>query len=163
MTAIIVIFILACVISYIIIQIYNFMCLKNQFENYKSATYIYLRKKLDNMPKLINKIRGIVGETDEVIKIIKIRNEFDESQNINENMLLIHESNRLLGVIFNQNPNLLNDSEVMELKNDWYGIDASLRDSLSNYVSCAKNYNNMFSNIFCIPVIKIFKYEKEDV
>ena len=163
MLPMIVILILSIIISYIIIQIYNFMCLKNQYESFKSATYIYMRKKVDQMPKLLNNIRYSVGEIDELIEIIKLRNKYVEDQNINENIKIMHECNRLLGVIFNKHPNLLNDEEIQAKKNEWYDIDAVLRENSSQYIACAKKYNDMFDSLICLPVIKIFKYEKEDV
>lgn len=163
MLPIIIIFILACIISFIIIQIYNFMCLKNQYENFKSATYIYMRKKIDQMPKLLNSIRYSTGEIDEIIEIIKYRNKYNEDQNMNENLKILHECNRLIGAIFNKYPNLLKDEEILNEKNEWYSIDASLRENSNQYISCARSYNDMFNNIFVIPIIKIFKYEMEDV
>ena len=163
MIPIIVIIILACAISFVIIQIYNFICLKNQFENFKSATYIYIRKKLDHIPKLVNVISRVDNESNQLIEIIKIRNEFDETDSIKSNLDKLHRCNRLFGEIFNINPKLLEDDEVLNLKNEWYDIDASLRENSTQYIACARQYNEMFANIFCLPVIKIFKLEQEDV
>lgn len=159
--AFIVCILLACIISFFIIKIYNFVSYKNQAENFKEAAYIYIRKKLDFMPKLLNEIRANIGDTDEIIEIIRIRNEFDESDSIKKNQNLLHECNRLLGIIFQKNPDLSKNSEIISLRNNWHSIDNTLNSNVNLYKSAAINYNNMLSDFLCKRVAKIMGYTEE--
>ena len=163
MLVFIVILALACLISFVIIRIYTFFCLKNQYENYKSATYIYLRKKMDILPKIINEFRYNIGETDELIQLIKIRNNFNESLPLRQNLNLLHDMNRIIGVIISKNHSLETNEEVTKIKEEWYLADAALRENSDLYISTARDYNAMLDDIILIPIVKLFKYEEEKV
>ena len=163
MLVFIVILVLACIISFFIIRVYTFFCLKSQYENYKSATYIYLRKKMDILPKLINEFRYNIGETDELIQLIKIRNNFNESLPLRQNLNILHDMNRIIGIIISKNASLERNEEVNKIKEEWYLADAALRENSDLYISTARDYNAMLDDIIVRPIVKLFKYEEEKV
>ena len=153
--------IVASIITFVIIKLYYLFSYKSQTENFKSATYIYLNKKINFLPTLLNEIKLNIGETDEVISLIKIRNQFNDQEGIRKNLDLIHECNRSFGVIFTNYPNLLENYELSNLRNQWYEMDANLNSNANLYIQAAQNYNAMFSDFICSKVISLLKYEQE--
>ncbi len=163
MLVFIIILALSCFISFIIIKIYNIISLKSQTENFKIATHIYLRKKMDILPKLIGEIRYITGETDELIKIIRLRNQFNESMPINQALSLVHELNRDIGFVLQKIPNVESLDQLQDIKKEWYLVDSNLKENSSLYINCARRYNSMLDDFFCQIVVKLFKYEEEKI
>ncbi len=156
--------ILACIITFFILKITSFFSYKSQAENFKNAAYIYLRKKVDFMPELINMIIMEIGETDEIIEIIKLRNDFKDDSKVVNSRNFIHECNRILGIILQKNSNLLSNNDIIELRNTWYSLDADFNSNISLYLSSASSYNNMLANDFiCSKIGKILGYEEEQI
>lgn len=145
------IYLVLCFILLIIIIIYNIMLKKyNKVKESYSTLDVYLKKRYDLVPNLVNCVKGYSNHEANILKdVLMIRGD-SYSKDMIDNVI----------VSFENYPSLKVDSLFINLQRSLYDIEEQISAARRNYNACVNDYNN-FISFFPVNFISlIFRYKK---
>jgi len=150
----------------IILAIYNKLIkLKNNVKKAKANIEIYLNKRFDLIPNIVECVKGYSDHENETLKdIVALRNTYNEQKNINikdaENMN--NSLNKLLAIVENY-PELKANTNYMSLHNELRNIEDELENSRIRYNDVVTRYNTKVETIPSNLVASIFGFKKAEL
>lgn len=148
------------------VGVYNkFIVMRNNIEEAFSTMDVYLKKRYDLIPNLVETVKGYAKhESEALTKIISARNAAMTAVDPQDK---IEKDNALTGTLKTlfalneQYPELKADAHFASLMNDLRGIEAEIASSRKYYNGCVKQYNTK-REVFPSSIIANWKkFEKK--
>lgn len=139
--------------------------LKNKVKKAKANIEIYLNKRFDLIPNIVECVKSYSKyENDTLENIITLRSNYNEQKNINikdvQNMN--NSLNKLLAVVENY-PELKANTNYMSLHNELRNIEDELEISRIRYNEIVTTYNTKIETIPSNIVASIFGFKKAEL
>ncbi len=161
---IILVFTIALIILVInIIKLYNNMVsLKENFENALSSIEVYLKKRFDLIPNLVETVKAYSSYEKETIEnIIKLRSEFyGNDKNVIDKSKLDNEYNTLITKV-EAYPNLNANENFLELQKQLAKMENQIQAAIRTYNMQATTYNILIKKFPNVIVANIFKFREQ--
>ena len=161
--------IMGIIILYGFITYNGFIKLINQVEEAYSTMDIYLKKRWDLLPNLVDVVKGYAKHEKETLsKIVELRNSIksydslDENEKITTNKKINTEVNRLMAIVEDY-PELKANSNFLELQKELSNIEDEIAQSRKYYNAVVRNYNNKVATIPSNLIAKLFNFSKKNM
>ena len=155
----------------IMLSIYNKLIkLKNNVKKQKANIEIYLNKRFDLIPNIVECVKSYSKYENETLEnVISLRNNYNEQKNMNikaaEN--LNNSLNNLLALVENY-PELKANSNYINLQNELRNIEEELEIARTRYNNVVTRYNtkietipnNLVASLFAFKKAELFKTEE---
>ena len=154
------------VVIIIILTIYNKLIkLKNNVKKAKANIEIYLNKRFDLIPNIVECVKSYSKYENETLEsIVSLRSNYTEQKSINiktaENMN--NSLNKLLAIVENY-PELKANANYMNLHNELRNIEDELEISRTKYNDVVTKYNTKVETIPSNLVASIFGFKKAEL
>lgn len=174
----IVIGIIVLIALYVLIQYNGFVKLKNSVKEAFSTMDVYLKKRWDLIPNLVETVKGYAKHESSVIeKIVQLRNssynKMSLTDKIDTNQQLSSELSKLIAVAENY-PDLKANQNFSELSSQLAQVEDEIANSRKYYNAVARKMNikvemfpsNIVAKMFKFELVKMFEAnanEKENV
>ena len=144
---------------------YNMLIRKrNSCDEAFSTMDVYLKKRYDLIPNLVNTVKGYTSHEEEtLVKVVELRNKAANSSDASEIIENNEAISRGISKIFalaEAYPDLKANTNFLNLQNQLQTIEGEISNSRKYYNGCVKQYNNAImvfpNNIFA----GLFKFEK---
>ena len=150
---------------FFIVEFNTFIKLKNKIKQSKSSIEIYLNKRFDLIPNLVECVKAYTIYEEKILtNIVNMRKEYNNQENKDfkkANMINI-EYNKILCTI-EKNPNLKSSEQYLELQKSLSKIENELQAARRLYNGDVTLYNTSISifpnNLFA----KLFKFKEEEL
>ena len=167
----IILFIVLIVIIVILIMYNKLVRLYNRVKKAKSNIEVFLNKRFDLIPNIVECVKGYSNyESETLEKIVSLRNDYNKTENIKISEVNEWDGklNKILAIVENY-PDLKANSEYMNLQKELREIEDQLQRARSIYNEEATNYNtaillvpsNIIAIIFDFKKVDLFKIENE--
>ena len=167
----IILFVILIVIIIILIMYNTLVRLYNRVKKAKSNIEVYLNKRFDLIPNLIECVKGYSGyESETLEKIVSLRNDYNktESMKISEVNEWDNKLNKYLAIV-EAYPDLKASTEYLNLQKELRNIEDELQRARNIYNDEATNYNtaidvvpsNIIAIIFAFKKVDLFKLESK--
>ena len=150
----------------IILAIYNKLIkLKNNVKNAKANIEIYLNKRFDLIPNIVECVKSYSKYENETLEnIISLRSNYNEQKNMNikdaEN--LNNNLNKLLALVENY-PELKANSNYINLQNELRNIEEELEVARTRYNNVVTRYNTKIETIPSNLIATLFAFKKAEL
>lgn len=142
--------VIAIVVVFVIwfISVYNkFVKLQNKVEEAFSTMDVYLKKRYDLIPNLIETIKGYTKHESQTLEnVIKARNLAVAAQSMGEKIKTEQNFQSMLGPLYaisEQYPNLKADQHFSKLQEELKSIETEIANSRKYYNAVCVKFNNM--------------------
>lgn len=156
--------IIVVVVIYFIGVYNNFVKMKNMVEEGFSTIDVYLKKRYDLIPNLVNTVKGYAKHESETLeKVIAARNTYATAHSIedkvaNENMMTGALSK--LFALSESYPDLKANTNFMSLQGDLKKIEEDLAQGRKYYNGTVKNYNTQCETFPSVIVARVMNFKK---
>jgi len=154
------------VIIVIILTIYNKLIkLKNKVKKAKANIEIYLNKRFDLIPNIVECVKSYSKYENQTLEsIVALRNNYTEQKNINikDAKNMNNSLNKLLAIVENY-PELKANANYMSLHNELHNIEDELEVSRIRYNDIVTTYNTKVETIPSNIVASIFGFKKAEL
>lgn len=151
------------IVILIILSMYNKLIrLHNSVKNAKANIDIYLNKRFDLIPNLIECVKSYSKYEGTTLEdIAKLRSNYREQKNldVNKSGLLNNELNKYLAVVESY-PDLKANTQYASLQNELTHIEGELEIARSNYNHVVTRYNTTIETVPSNLVASIFNFKK---
>ncbi len=162
-TIIYIILIAILIVILIILANYNTLIkLLNNVKNTKSNIDIYLNKRFDLIPNLVECVKGYSKHEEKTLEdITKLRNNFKEQKNldINQSAKMDNELTNFLAIV-EAYPDLKANTQYMNLQKELSSIEDEIQHTRSLYNRAVTNYNTKVETIPSNFIASIFGFKK---
>lgn len=134
-------------VIYFISNYNKFVRLRNQVEEAFATMDVYLKKRWDLIPNLVNTVKGYAKHESETLeKVIALRNvnnysDMSDEEKIEANQQISAGISRLLAVA-EAYPELKANGNFMDLSNQLKSVENDIANSRKYYNAVVKTYNN---------------------
>lgn len=147
------------------IGVYNtFVKLKNSIEEAFSTMDVYLKKRYDLIPNLVNTVKGYAKHESETFeKVIKARNSAMNAGNVEErleNENVISGALKSIFALAESYPELKANTNFLDLQNQLQRTEDEIANSRKYYNAVVKEYNTKRETIPSSIVASMFHFEK---
>lgn len=157
--AIIIILIIWCIVAY-----NNFIRMKNRIEEAFSSMDVYLKKRWDLVPNLVNTVKGYAAhEKTTFEKIAELRNKNYDSMSANEKI----NANRELGIGLGRliataeaYPELKANQNFLDLQNQLSLLEDDIANSRKYYNGCVRQMNTAIESFPSNIIANVFHFER---
>lgn len=154
------------VIAIILIGMYNsFIKLKNNCEEAFSTMDVYLKKRYDLIPNLVETVKGYAKHEKETLeKVISARNMAQGAGTMEEKLAgenMIQSSLKSLFAVAEAYPDLKANTNFLDLQNQLKSIEEDIANSRKYYNGVVKQFNNKCEMFPSNIIASIFKFEKK--
>ncbi len=169
-----IIIIIALIIIYVLWQYNSFIKLNNMVKEAFSTMDVYLKKRWDLIPNLVEVVKGYTKYESSVLEeITNIRTEAYNNMQVNEkiqkNELLTDSLSKIIGISENY-PDLKANEQFLNLSRDITKVEDEIANSRKYYNAVVKNFNtkiqafpsNIIASIFGYKEAKMFEIEKDE-
>ena len=155
--------ILVIIVLYVIITYNKFVTLKKQMKNSYSVIDVYLKKRFDLIPNLVEVTKGYANyEQDVLTKITEYRTAYNQHKDKDALNKLNEEYNNLILVVENY-PDLKASEQFLKLQKSLIKVESELQAARRIYNSDTTKYNTKL-NVFPSNIIgKIFNFKEGDL
>ncbi len=155
--------ILVILVLYVIITYNKFVTLKKQMNNSYSVIDVYLKKRFDLIPNLVEVTIGYANyEQDVLTKITEYRTAYNQHKDKDALNKLNEEYNNLILVVENY-PDLKASEQFLKLQKSLIKVESELQAARRIYNSDTTKYNTKL-NVFPSNIIgKIFNFKEGDL
>ena len=131
-----------------VISTYNkFVKLHNKVEEAFSTMDVYLKKRYDLIPNLVETIKGYTKHESETLeRVISARNLAVNAQSLDEKIKSEKNFQSMLGPLYaisEQYPNLKADQHFTQLQNELQNIESEIANSRKYYNAVCVKFNNL--------------------
>ena len=143
---------------------------KMQIKNAKSTIDVFLKKRFDLIPNLIEVVKGYSNyESDLMVKLTSIRSKYESQSETKEQLGLDAEYQDSLAIAENY-PDLKANQTYLELQRQLESLEDELQAARRFYNSAVTKYNidisviplNIFANIFKFKEAELFETTEEE-
>lgn len=161
----VILIIVIAIIIYVLVLYNSFIKLDNKVEEAFSIMDVYLKKRWDLIPNLVETVKGYSKHEKETFKeIVNLRNntydDLPNNEKIKKNEVLSNGINKIIALAENY-PDLKASSNYKDLSDKLTKVNDEIANSRKYYNGCVRIYNNkveMFpNNIFA----KLFGYKSK--
>lgn len=166
MTALyIIIGIVVLLILYVLITFNRLVMLKNSVKEAFSTMDVYLKKRWDLIPNIMESVKGyMTHERDTLEGIVKLRNSsydnMSQEDKINANDELSKGLSKLFALVENY-PDLKANQNFMDLNNQLSQVEEDIANARKYYNAVAKTINNAILMFPSNLIARIFGYKEE--
>lgn len=158
-----VIIILVIILFYIVITKNSFVALLNKVNEGFSTMDVYLKKRWDLIPNLVNTIKGYAKHEKDILEnITKLRsgnyNDLTDEEKVSKNQELTKEIQKLMVVVENY-PELKANENFLSLQKDLKSLEDDISNARKYYNATVRKYNNKVEMIPSNFVAMIFSYK----
>ena len=155
--------ILAVIALYVIITYNKFVTLKKQMNNSYSVIDVYLKKRFDLIPNLVEITKGYANyEQDVLTKITEYRTAYNQNKDKDALNKLNEQYNNLILVVENY-PDLKASEQFLKLQKSLIKVESELQAARRIYNSDTTKYNTKL-NVFPSNIIgKIFNFKEGEL
>ena len=155
--------ILVILVLYVIITYNKFVTLKKQMNNSYSVIDVYLKKRFDLIPNLVEVTKGYANyEQDVLTKITEYRTAYNQDKNKDALNKLNEQYNNLILVVENY-PELKASEQFLKLQKSLIKVESELQAARRIYNSDTTKYNTKL-NVFPSNIIgKIFNFKEGEL
>ena len=170
----IIIAIIALIIIYVLVQYNSFVKLNNMVKEAFATMDVYLKKRWDLIPNLVEVVKGYAEHESSVIeKVVKLRNlSYDKmsvTDKINTNQQLATGLSNIMAIAENY-PNLKASQNFSDLSNQLSKIEDEIANSRKYYNAIVRNLNtkiemfpsNIIAKIFNFKIAKMFEADTNE-
>lgn len=170
----IVIAIIALIIIYVLVQYNSFVKLNNMVKEAFATMDVYLKKRWDLIPNLVEVVKGYAEHESSVIeKVVKLRNlSYDKmsvTDKIDTNQQLATGLSNIMAIAENY-PNLKASQNFSDLSNQLSKIEDEIANSRKYYNAVVRNLNtkiemfpsNIIAKIFNFKIAKMFEADTNE-
>ncbi|WP_461811459.1 LemA family protein [Faecalimonas sp.] len=152
---------------YFLITYNGFIKLKNSIEEAFSTMDVYLKKRWDLVPNLVETVKGYAEHEQRTLKeIVELRNcSYDKmsmNDKINQNNLLGKEINQLMALA-EAYPDLKANTNFMELQIELSKIENDIVQSRKYFNAVVKEYNNKVEMFPSNVLAKIMHFTRREM
>ena len=160
----VVVILLIVLVSWIIVSYNNFIRMRNNVDESFSTMDVYLKKRFDLIPNLVNTVKGYAKHEAEALeKTIAARNMAQASGDITKQLQAEGAISGALKSIFavvESYPELKANANFMDLQNKLSTLEEEIANSRKYYNGVVKIYNTK-REVFPLNIIaKLFKFTK---
>ena len=165
-TIVYIVLIIILIINLFIFGKYNKLIdLQNRVKKAQASIEIYLNKRFELIPNLVETVKGYSkyeGETLE--KIVSLRNNYNEQRNIDikEASQMNNELTKYLAIV-EAYPELKADDQYMSLQHELKRIEDELENSRHRYNDIVTKYNIVIESVPSNIVASIFGFKKAEL
>lgn len=170
----IIIAIIALIIIYVLVQYNSFVKLNNMVKEAFATMDVYLKKRWDLIPNLVEVVKGYAEHESSVIeKVVKLRNlSYDKmsvTDKIDTNQQLATGLSNIMAIAENY-PNLKASQNFSDLSNQLSKIEDEIANSRKYYNAVVRNLNtkiemfpsNIIAKIFNFKIAKMFEADTNE-
>ena len=171
---IILIVILVLLVIYLISTYNSFVRLRNSVREAFSTMDVYLKKRWDMIPNIVNTVKGFAKHEKETLEgVIKLRNGAYDSMSPEEKIATNQELSRGITKIMalaEAYPDLKANTNFMDLSNQLAKVEDDISNSRKYYNAVVRRYNdkiemfpsNLVASIFGFKLEKMFEIVEEE-
>ncbi|MBR5128632.1 MAG: LemA family protein [Firmicutes bacterium] len=154
------------VIAIIVIGMYNsFIKLKNNCEEAFATMDVYLKKRYDLIPNLVETVKGYATHEKETLeKVIAARNMAQEAGTMEEKLAgenMLAGSLKSLFAVAEGYPDLKANTNFMDLQGQLKAVEEDIANSRKYYNAVIKQFNTKCEMFPSNIIASIFKFEKK--
>lgn len=144
---------------------YNkFISVKNQCEEGFSTMDVYLKKRFDLIPNLVNTVKGYAKHEAETLeKVVAQRNAATTTEAQLESENQITGALRQIFALAENYPDLKANQNFLDLQNQLKSIEDDIANARKYYNGCVKLFNNLVEKVPSNIVASIFHFEKKQM
>lgn len=170
----IIIAIIALIIIYVLVQYNSFVKLNNMVKEAFATMDVYLKKRWDLIPNLVEVVKGYAEHESSIIeKVVKLRNlSYDKmsvTDKIDTNQQLATGLSNIMAIAENY-PNLKASQNFSDLSNQLSKIEDEIANSRKYYNAIVRNLNtkiemfpsNIIAKIFNFKIAKMFEADTNE-
>lgn len=163
--AVIIVLLIIIVIAWWISTRNQFVTLRNQYEEAFATIDVYLKKRFDLIPNLVETVKGYAKhESETLTRVIEARNKAQSAASTTEKIeanAQLSQAIRNFNVVMEKYPELKANSNFMDLSNQLKGIENELANARKYYNATVKIFNTK-KDLFPASIIaNSMKLEKQ--
>ncbi len=155
--------VVAIILIYIFVTYNSLIGLKNSVEEAFSTMDVYLKKRWDLIPNLVETVKGYASHEKETLEeVIRLRNSaysnMSDDEKIKTNEQLSNGINKIMMLAENY-PDLKANQNFMDLSNELTKVEEDIANSRKYYNAVVKNYNNKVQMLPSNIVASLFRFK----
>ena len=154
------------IINFIVIRMYNKLIkLQNRVKKAKADIEIYLNKRFDLIPNLVETVKGYSKHESKTLEdITALRSNYDNKKDLSIKQAeeMNNKLNKFLAIVENY-PDLKANSQYMSLQNELRTIEEQLGRARHVYNDVVTSYNTAIDTVPSNIVASIFAFKKADL
>lgn len=165
LTLIIIAVIVVLILFYVYVTYNSLIRLKNNVEEGFSTMDVYLKKRWDLIPNLVNTVKGYAKhEAETLASVIGLRGSSYDSMNVDDKVAVNNELTATLSklmMVAENYPDLKANQNFMDLSNNLSQIEDEIANARKYYNAVVLNYNNKVEMVPSNIIAGIFKFAKK--
>lgn len=165
MWMIILLVVIVLIVLWLIVSYNKFVGMKNKVEEAFSTMDVYLKKRYDLIPNLVETIKGYAKHEAETLEnVIGARNMAVQAQGIDQKIASEQKFQSMLGPLYaisEQYPNLKADTHFTQLMQELKSIETEIANSRKFYNAVVVKFNNMVEMFPTNILAGIFHYTRK--
>lgn len=154
-----IIILLVCIIIWIIYEINNLISLKKKVERAESVVDVFLKKRFDLIPNLVETVKGYVQyEQDTLQNIIVTRNNYMNTHSIEDGKKLTEDYKKVLAIA-EALPTLKASENFLNLQKELSKVESEIQAARRIYINEITNFNTKIETIPYNLFAKILGYK----
>lgn len=150
------------------ITIYNKLIRgKNDCEEGFSTMDVYMKKRYDLVPNLVNTVKGYASHESKTLEaVVKARNICVDAKNAEEQMkgeTMLTKSLRSIMMLTENYPDLKADKNFLDLQEQLKTLEEDIANSRKYYNAVVKNFNNTIEIFPSSIIAKMYKFVKKEM
>lgn len=157
--------IVAIILIWVIASYNGFVKLKNSIEEAFSTMDVYLKKRYDLIPNLVETVKGYAKHESETLeKVIQARNIAVGAKNVEEKLAgenMLSGTLKSLFAVAESYPDLKANTNFMDLQKQLQLLENEIASSRKYYNAVVKTYNTKREMFPSVIIAGLFKFEKK--
>ena len=154
-----IIILLVCIIIWIIYEFNNLISLKKKVERAESVVDVFLKKRFDLIPNLVETVKGYVQyEQDTLKNIIVMRNNYMNTHSIEDGKKLTEDYKKVLAIA-EALPTLKASENFLNLQKELSKVESEIQAARRIYINEITNFNTKIETIPYNLFAKILGYK----
>lgn len=154
------------VLALIFVGMYNsFIKLKNSCDEAYSTMDVYLKKRFDLIPNLVETVKGYAAHEKETLQnVIAARNNLQNASTVEEKMAgenALQGTLKTLFAVAEAYPDLKANTNFLDLQNQLKAVEADIANSRKYYNAVVKQFNTKCEMFPSNIIASIFHFEKK--
>ncbi len=154
------------VLAIVVISMYNgFIKLKNNCEEAFATMDVYLKKRYDLIPNLVETVKGYASHEKETLaRVIEARNMAQGAATIEEKLAGENQLQGTLKTLFavaESYPDLKANTNFLDLQNQLKSIEEDIANSRKYYNAVVKQFNIKCETFPSLIIAKLFNFDKK--
>ncbi|MEE3344225.1 MAG: LemA family protein [Bacilli bacterium] len=155
------------IIIYLFLVFNKFVKLNNDVNEAFSTMDVYLKKRWDLIPNIVETVKGYAKHEKETFEeVVKLRNnnydDLSDNEKINTNKKINNSISRIMALAESY-PELKADKHFLELQKTLGDIEDEIAQSRKYYNAVVRNYNNKVQMVPSNIVAKLFNYKTKNM